>query len=80
MPGRVVGSLRHRRMDHLIRVDQRHLLTILARSLGYYNTGRPRRTVRLETPLPAARSPTGTGAVAARPVRSGLHPTNERVA
>jgi transposase InsO family protein len=75
---RVIGTLRRECLDHLIPLDERHLRTILAEYVDYYNTERPHRTLRLETPRPAARSP--TGAVLARPVLGGLHHAYARAA
>ena len=70
---RVIGTLRRECLDHLIPLDERHLRTVLAEYIDYYNTERPHRTLRLETPLPTTRSPTGAGAVTGRPVLGGLH-------
>ena len=55
-----------------------HLRTVLAEYLAYYNEERPHRTLRLDTPLPAARSPTGV--VHARSVLGGLHHAYARAA
>ena len=74
---RVIGTLRRECLDHVILVDERHLRTTLVEFVHYYNTERPHRTLRLESPRPAARSPAGTGAVTARPVLGGLHHTYE---
>ncbi len=67
-------------LDHVIPLDERHLCAVLAEYADYYNQERPHRTLGLETPLPAARSPTGTGAVTGRPVLGGLHHTYARAA
>jgi transposase InsO family protein len=75
---RVIGTLRRECLDHVIPVDERHLRTILVEYVHYYNTERPHRTLRLETPRPASRSP--TGAVVARPVLGGLHHAYARAA
>ena len=75
---RVIGSIRRECLDHLIPLDEAHLRTILAEYLAYYNVERPHRTLRLDTPLPAARSP--AGAVHARPVLGGLHHAYARAA
>jgi transposase InsO family protein len=70
---RVIGTLRRDCLDHVIQLDERHLRAVLAEYVDYYNMERPHRTLCLETPRPAARSPAGTGAVTARPVLGGLH-------
>jgi transposase InsO family protein len=73
---RVIGSLRRDCLDHVIPVDERHLRTILAEYVDYYNRDRPHRTLRLETPLLTTRSP--TGAIHALPVLGGLHHVYQR--
>ena len=59
-------------------LSERHLRTVLAEFIRYYNRDRPHRTLRLETPLPTTRSP--TGAVHALPVLGGLHHSYTRAA
>jgi transposase InsO family protein len=75
---RVIGTLRRECLDHVIPVDEHHLGTILTEYAHYYNTERPHRALRLETPRPGSPSP--TGAVAARPVLGGLHHAYARAA
>ena len=75
---RVIGSIRRECLDHVIPLSERHLRTVLAEYLAYYNQERPHRTLQLDTPLPAARSPTGV--VHARPVLGGLHHAYARAA
>ncbi len=48
--------------------------------VAYYNTERPHRSLALEPPLPAARSPATLGEVRARAVLGGLHHGYQRVA
>jgi hypothetical protein len=80
MRWRVIGTLRGDCSDHLIPLDERHPRTVPAENVDYYNPERPHRTLRPETPLPTARSLTGTGAVTARPVLGGLHHIRRRAA
>jgi len=75
---RVIGTLRRECLDHVLPLNEAHLRAILAEFAAYYNTERPHRTLRLETPRPASRSP--TGAVVARPVLGGLHHAYARAA
>lgn len=49
---RVIGTLRRECLDHVIPVDERHLRTILAEYVDYYNRDRPHRTLPMETPRP----------------------------
>src|SRR5262245_6490246 len=72
------GTLRRECLDHVIPLNEAHLRTILAEYAAYCNTERPHRTLRLKTPRPAARSPTGP--VVARPVLGGLHHAYARAA
>jgi hypothetical protein len=62
----------------VIPLDERHLRPVLAQDVGYSNTERPHRILRLETPWPAACSP--AGAVLARPVLGGQHHAYARAA
>ncbi|HEY3062960.1 MAG TPA: integrase core domain-containing protein [Chloroflexota bacterium] len=75
---RVIGTLRRECLDHLIILDEQHLATMLTEFVAYYNTERPHRTLRLETPEPAPRALEGT--VRSRPVLGGLHHVYERAA
>ena len=75
---RVIGTLRRECLDHLVILSACHLRAVLAEFVRYYNTARPHRTLRLETPQPVAR-PT-TGPILMRPVLGGLHHTYERAA
>jgi transposase InsO family protein len=75
---RVIGTLRRDCLDHVIPLDEAHLRALLAQSTDDYNMERPHRTLRLETPQPASRSP--TGAVLARPVLGGRHHADARAA
>jgi putative transposase len=71
---RVIGTLRREGLDHVIPLDERHLQTILAEYVGYFNRDRPHRTLRMETPRPQVRPRAGPiRAVRARPVLHGPH-------
>jgi transposase InsO family protein len=75
---RVIGTLRRKCLDHLLVINERHLRSVLAEFVSYYNRQRPHRTLRLATPLPVSRSPTGP--IHVRPVLGGLHHGYERAA
>ena len=75
---RVIGMLRRECLDHLIILNEPPLRAVLAECVRSYNQQRPHRTLRLETPQPMSRSPTGTRYV--RPVLGGLQHTYERAA
>jgi transposase InsO family protein len=68
---RIVRTIRTECLDHLLVVDERHLLAVLAESANYYNRDRPHRSLRLQTPVPRAGLPWGP--VVCRPVLGGLH-------
>ena len=72
---RVVGTMRRECLDHMVIVNERHLRCVLREYVAHYNTGRPHRSLGLETPSgPAARAgPPLSGQVLARPVLGGLH-------
>jgi transposase InsO family protein len=59
-------------------VNEQHLRSVLAEFVGYYNTQRPHRTLRLETPVAVARP--SAGPIRARSALGGLHHIYERVA
>jgi putative transposase len=75
---RVIGTLRRECLDHLVVVNERHLRAILADFVRFYNAERPHRTLRLETPVPAARPLVGR--IRSRAVLGGLHHVYERAA
>jgi putative transposase len=75
---RVIGTLRRECLDHLVIVNEQHLRSVLAEFVQYYNIDRPHRTLCLEPPRPASRSP--SGAIKVRRVLGGLHHVYERAA
>src|SRR5450756_2512937 len=75
---RSYGSLRRECLDHIIILGERHLSTVLAEFVAYYNHDRPHRTLGLETPVSSVRSLSGE--VRSRPILGGLHHAYERAA
>ena len=75
---RLVGTLRRECLDHVLIVNERHLHALLVEFTTYYNQQRPHRTVRMESPVPTARAPTGP--IRSRPALGGLHHRYDRVA
>jgi putative transposase len=75
---RVLGTLRRECLDQLIILNERHLRAILAEFVGFSNAQRPHRTLRLETPIPAARR--SEGPIRTRAILGGLHRVYERAA
>ena len=77
---RVVRTLRSECLDHVLIVNERHLRSVLEEYVAYYNADRPHRSLALEPPLPASRSPALTGPISSRPVLGGLHHIYHRAA
>jgi transposase InsO family protein len=77
---RVVRTLRNDCFDHLLILNEQHLRAVLVEYVAYYNLDRPHRSLALEPPLPASRSPAPTGAIGSRPVLGGLHHSYHRAA
>ena len=66
------------RLNHLIVLDEHHLLSVLREYVTYYNQDRPHRTLGLQPPEPRPRLTTGP--IRSRPVLNGLHHVYERAA
>jgi putative transposase len=77
---RVVRTLRNECLDHVLILNERHLQTVLAEYVAFYNADRPHRSLALEPPLPASRNPVPSGAITSRPVLGGLHHVYHRAA
>ena len=63
---RVVRTFRQECLDHVIVLNERHLLTLLTEFLDYYNHDRPQRTLDLQTPVPSR--PKSDGVVVTRAI------------
>ncbi|HEY5477243.1 MAG TPA: integrase core domain-containing protein, partial [Tepidiformaceae bacterium] len=72
---RMVGTFRRQCLDHVIVLNERHLLRVLTEYIEHYNGWRPHRSLELEAPEPRPRmlTPPDGGRVVARPVLGGLH-------
>jgi len=71
-------TFRNECLDHVIPLDERHLHTILAEYVAYYNAERPHQSLGLEPPLTCTRLMNGS--ICARPVLGGLHYAYQRAA
>jgi putative transposase len=49
---RWVGSVRHECLDHLLILNQRHLLRVLKEYTTYYNAARPHQGINQQAPIP----------------------------
>ncbi|HEY5033660.1 MAG TPA: integrase core domain-containing protein [Candidatus Dormibacteraeota bacterium] len=75
---RVVRTLRQECLDHVIVMNERHLLALLTEFVHYYNHDRPHRAIQLETPLPGPLM--SRGVVVRRAILGGLHHAYARAA
>jgi len=75
---RVVGTFRRECLDHMLVLNEKHLLTIVGEFVTYYNDERPHRTLGLDTPLQSRRH--SLGSIRSTPVLGGLHHTYRRAA
>jgi transposase InsO family protein len=71
---RVIGTLRRECLDHLIVLNERHLLQLLREYVEHYNRKRPHRALALDSPDGRSPEPINkSGRVVSRPVLGGLH-------
>lgn len=76
---RFVRTLRQECLDHVIVVNERHLLEVLSEFTDYYNSHRPHRSLGLEAPLPTEGG-NRDGLLVSRSVLGGLHHVYARAA
>jgi transposase InsO family protein len=78
---RLVGTLRRECLDHIIVLNEEHLVRILREFAAYYNLDRPHRTLAHSPPIrPNVTGPSLRGAIVSRPVLGGLHHVYSRAA
>jgi transposase InsO family protein len=70
---RLIGTLRRECLDHLIVLNERHLLRILKSFFAYYHEARPHMALDHNAPQPRAVEPPELGPVVAVPMVGGLH-------
>ena len=75
---RIVRSIRVECLDHLIVINECHLIAVLREFIDYYNHDRPHRSLALTSPVPI--QPSACGPVTSRPVLGGLHHAYGRAA
>ena len=68
---RVIGSIRRECTDHIIPLNERHLLRVLGEYVDYYNSSRPH--LSLDGNAPEPREVERLGMVTTSPVLGGLH-------
>ena len=78
---RLVGSIRRECLDHIIVLNEGHLVRVLREFVAYYNLDRPHRSLELSPPIrPNVAAATLGGAIVSRPVLGGLHHVYSRAA
>ena len=70
---RLIGSIRRECLDHVIVLNERHLLRILRSYCEYYHTSRTHMALDDNAPIPRQVEPPAKGAVSAIPQVGGLH-------
>lgn len=70
---RLIGSIRRDCLDHLIVLNEAHLLRILTRYFDYYHNSRPHLSLDRNSPTPRPVEPPSAGDVVAIPQVGGLH-------
>src|SRR3977135_1327784 len=68
---RLIGSIRHECVDHLIVLGEAHLRRILTKYAAYYNELRTHRSLGKDAPI--HRAIQHEGRIASEPVVGGLH-------
>ncbi len=75
---RVIGTLRRECLDHVIVLNEKHLMNILNEYVEYYNASRTHMSLGKDPPIPRARQTKGK--IVSRSVLGGLHHVYKRVA
>jgi putative transposase len=70
---RFVGTLRRELLDHVIVLDERHLLRLVRQHASYYNEDRPHMSLDRDAPVERAVQPPSGGRVVSLPRVGGLH-------
>ncbi len=71
---RVIGTLQQECLDHVIVLNEQHLLRVLHEYVEHYNGMRPHRSLALDSPRGRPPKPVPeSGRVISRPVLGGLH-------
>jgi transposase InsO family protein len=75
---RVIGSIRHECLDHVIIWNERGLRRHLRRYVAYYHRWRPHLSLDKDAPIPRATQPPSAGRIVQVPEVGGLHHHYER--
>ncbi|MCZ6836070.1 MAG: integrase core domain-containing protein [Planctomycetota bacterium] len=77
---RVIGSIRRECLDHVIVLNEAHLIRILSEYIDYYHTVRPHQSLDHNAPFPRIIESPDNGRVVAEPILGGLHHRYRRAA
>jgi transposase InsO family protein len=70
---RLIGSIRHECLDHVVVLNEAHLRRLLASYAGYYHNARTHLSLEKDAPIPRTIHPPEGGTVTALPMVGGLH-------
>ena len=77
---RLIGSIRRECLDHLIVLNQQHLLSILSEYFTYYHEARTHLSLDCNAPIPRAVQSLENGQIVATAYLGGLHHRYQRAA
>ena len=77
---RVIGTIRRDVLDHVIVLNDRHLMRLLRDYVSYYHRFRTHLSLEMDCPCPRAIQPPEMGPVRGVPEMGGLHHHYERIA
>ena len=70
---RVIGSIRREFLDHVVVMNRRHLMRLLASYVGYYNEWRVHRSLDMDAPRQRVKKRSNPSNVVELPAVDGLH-------
>ena len=76
----MIGSIRRDCLDHVIVLNEAHLVRILSEYIDYYHTARPHQSLDHNSPFPRIVDSPENGQVVAEPILGGLHHRYRRAA
>jgi hypothetical protein len=77
---RLIGSIRRECLDHVIVLNDAHLIRILTEYFDYYHSSRPHQSLDGNSPEPRETQMPERGRIVSEPVLGGLHHRYRRAA
>jgi putative transposase len=77
---RLIGSIRRELLDHVLVLNERHLMRLLRAYLDYYHDARCHQALAGDAPNPRPVEPPERGRVVGEPMVGGLHHRYRRAA